>query len=58
LSQAIVPSSLGFDVLDDQDNLNVANRNLTPEKLNNLITFKCGFGGVNAAIALRKEGSF
>ncbi len=57
LSQSTVPRSLGFDVLDGDDDLNVAKSNLTLKKLNNLITFKCGFGGVNAAIAMQKKES-
>lgn len=56
LNEAIVPSSLGFDILDMKDHLNVAKSALKLEKLNNLITFKCGFGGINAAIALQKKG--
>lgn len=56
LNETIVPSSLGFDVLDMENHLNVAKNTLRLEKLNNLITFKCGFGGVNAAIALQKKG--
>ncbi len=56
LNEAVVPSSLGFDVLDKEDHLNVAKKTLNLAKLNNLITFKCGFGGVNAAIALQKKG--
>jgi len=56
LNETIVPSSLGFDVLDMEDHLNVAKSTLRLKKLNNLITFKCGFGGINAAIALQKKG--
>ncbi len=56
LNEAVVPGSLGFDVFDKEDHLNVAKKTLNLAKLNNLITFKCGFGGVNAAIALQKKG--
>ena len=56
LNEAIVPSSLGCDVLDMKDHLNVAKSALSLETLGNIITFKCGFGGVNAAIALQKQG--
>lgn len=52
LHQRVVPGCLGFDSLGVSRKINVTGDHIYVGDLRNIITIKCGFGGVNAVLAL------
>jgi 3-oxoacyl-[acyl-carrier-protein] synthase-1 len=51
IRERTIPASLGFERLGVSKHINVTSEHLNMD-LTNIITFKCGFGGVNAALAI------
>jgi 3-oxoacyl-(acyl-carrier-protein) synthase len=52
LHERTVPTSLGFERLGVTKPINVPARTLRLKALDNVVTVKCGFGGINAAVVL------
>jgi 3-oxoacyl-(acyl-carrier-protein) synthase len=52
LRDRTVPATMGFEHLGVSRPINVSARALRLNALGNLVTVKCGFGGVNAAVVL------
>jgi len=51
-----IPCNLNFESLGVTRKINIADEHIPVDNLKNIITVKCGFGGVNAVLALSAEG--
>jgi len=56
MQASTVPASLGFSRLGVSGPINVAADHLDPARVAHVLTLKCGFGGINAAVILSMAG--